>query len=256
MRRHFMPPLILLLLFAFLTHAAANSNIREAEARLLWIVRDPERVKPAAIGDTARVLMRNFRVMLDRAEGRDLPLAAPLDLWTLAAGGSLFAARIGAITALFAAAAALKWLTRRLTFSRQWAGKLAAVALIAGAIALMLIFQAGRDGGDPGELMRRYQATRQPSEPVITVFRDDSPLGYYQAQMDLRRGVGIDLGWREFTPDEIAQAAAKLGQGPVWVIAPDEARFAVIDAALQQAGFGAVSFDERLRQAIVVRYDH
>src|SRR5690349_7719311 len=111
MRRPSIPFLILLFaVFVVLTIAASNADITDAEARLLWIVRDPERVEPAAIGDTARLLARNFRAMLDRAETHDLPLAVPLDVWTTAAGASLFAARMAAVGALFAIAAVLTWL--------------------------------------------------------------------------------------------------------------------------------------------------
>jgi hypothetical protein len=247
--------LLLFALFAVLTVAAANADITDAEARLLWIVRDPERVEPASISDTARLLTRNFRAMLDRAETRDLPLAVPLDVWTTLTGGSLFAARMAAVVALFLFAAVLTWLMRRLGIRRPLAGKILVVTL--GIIALVgAVFLEFSTYGPPvSGVVARYQAERQPTEPVITVFSDDSPLGYYQAQVDLRRGIGIDLGWREFTAEEIDRAVANLGSGTVWLFVEDYRRYAAIDPALAATGRRATLCEGRYQRAAVIRYD-
>lgn len=247
---------ILFAVFAFLTVAAANADITDAEARLLWIVRDPERVEPAAIGDTARLLARNFRAMLDRAGTGDLPLAVPLDIWTTATGGSIFAARIGVIIALFGVTAVLTWLIRRFGIRRAPAGKLVVVALLLMAIAGVLLLEFGSYGPPVSGVVASYQAERHPAEPVITVFSDDSPLGYYQAQVDLRRGVGVDLGWRKFKSEEIERVASSLGPGTVWLIVEDyDYIVELTDQALRDTGRRAVSCNGRYPGEAVIRYD-
>jgi hypothetical protein len=208
--------LLLFALFAVLTVAAANADITDAEARLLWIVRDPERIEPASISDTARLLTRNFRAMLDRAETRDLPLAVPLDIWTTLTGGSIFAARMPvACIICLGAAVFIRLVSRR----RRGNLLIAALSIIAIGVALQAIISAPPYYLSTQAVVREYRFTRSLDEPVITVFRDDSPLGYYQAQYNLRRGIGVDLGWREFTSDEVERVVANMGSGPIWVIA-------------------------------------
>lgn len=256
MRRPSITFLILLFaIFVGLTVAAASADITDAEARLLWIVRDPERVEPAAIGDTARLLARNFRAMLDRAETRDLPLAVPLDLWTTLLGGSIFAARMGAVAALFVVAMIIRWVLRRLGVRQRLGNILVVAALALTSVAAVILLELGSYGPPVSGVVASYQAERHPTEPVITVFSDDSPLGYYQAQVDLRRGIGIDLGWREFSPEEIERAVANLGAGAVWLFVEDYVRYAAIDQALEATGRRAALCEGRYQRAAVIRYD-
>jgi len=193
--------------------------------------------------------------MLDRAGTRELPLAVPLDIWTTLTGGSLFAARYAAVIAFFVFTGVLTWLMRRLGIRRPLAGKILIVVLGVIALSGAALLALGSYGPPVSGVVASYQAERHPAEPVITVFSDDSPLGYYQAQVDLRRGVGIDLGWRDFTPEEIDRAAANLRDGPVWLIVGDYRRYALIDQALEATGRRAVSCQGRYQRAAVIRYD-
>lgn len=255
MRRPSTPFLILLFaVFAFMTVAAASADITDAEARLLWIVRDPERIEPAAIGDTARLLARNFRAMLDRAETRDLPLAVPLDLWTTATGGSLFAARMGAVIALFVLALILRWIMRRLGIRQRLADIVIVAALALISIAGVLLLELGSYGPPVSGVVARYQSERTPAEPVITVFSEDSPLGYYQAHLDLRRGIGIDLGWRDFTNDEVERAVANMDSGPIWVITDGYDNLGLTDA-LTATGRRLTFCRGKYHRTSAMRYD-
>jgi hypothetical protein len=216
MRRPSIPFLILLFaVFAVLTIAAANADITDTEARLLWIVRDPERVEPAAIGDTARLLARNFRAMLDRAGTGDLPLAVPLDLWTTLTGGSIFAARLSLVLLFCTGIAVLYTLLRRSRLSLRYVA-----TLVLGVASLYACgFLNNRLFVVPVmPVIEEFLVERRAAEPVITNFRDDSPLGYYQAQYDLRRGLAINLGWRDFTDEEITGVVENLGSGPIWLL--------------------------------------
>jgi hypothetical protein len=219
MRRPSITFLILLFaIFVFLTVAAANADITDAEARLLWIVRDPERVEPAAISDTARLLARNFRVMLDRAGTRDLPLVVPLDVWTTLAGGSIFVARLSVVLLFCTGAALLYALLRRSRIHLRSAAIL--VFGISGLYACS--FLNNQLFSYPSmPVIAEYLVERHATEPVITNFRDDSPLGYYQAQYNLRGGIGIDLGWRAFSSEEITVIVENLGSEPVWLMLGD-----------------------------------
>ena len=219
MRRPLFTFLILLFaVFAVLTIAAANADITDAEARLLWIVRDPERVEPAAIGDTARLLVRNFRAMLDRAAARELPLAVPLDLWTTLAGGTIFAARLLIALLICIGISFLYVLLRSMSVSSRYLTRLM-FGLICLYVFYFFINQLFSFTNMP--VIAEYLAERHATEPVITEFRDDSPLGYYQAQYNLRRGISINLGWRNFTNEEISGITDKLRNEPVWLVLGD-----------------------------------
>lgn len=227
--------ILLFVAFALLTVAAASAEITDDEARLLWIVRDPERVEPAAIGDTARLLVRNFRAMLDRAETRELPLAAPLDVWTTLAGGSVFAARLAVLFGMCVAASLIARFVGRRNARRAAAlgGFVLLFSLAAAASAVVSEWMA--TDTRPSSLVPEYIDARPITEPVITLFRDDSQLGYYHARVNLRRGIGIDLGWRTFTIDEVEHVIDALRDEPVWVVG-DGWRDMAIDSVLRATG--------------------
>lgn len=231
MRRVSVRNLIVLFAIFFVTaRFASQVDVGSGEARLLWIVRDTDKIEPAAFNDVARLIARNFRTMIDRAELTELPLAAPLDLWTMLAGGSIFAARLPVVLACCIAAAALMRTARR--FGRRLPMGVGWSVLVLAMIAYFV---------SPMRLVRTiddYRASRLPDEPVITLFREDSPLGYYQAQVDLRRGIGVDLGWRAFNSEEIARVVGNLGQNTVWLLLDVDAdvQYELVNTALLDAG--------------------
>lgn len=209
--------------FAVLTTFSSLIGVTEAEARLLWIVRDPERVEPASPTDSARRAVRNLQTMLDRAATTDLPVAVPLDVWTMAAGGSAFAARLPVVLlACLIAALALRRLPRTAVF---------AVPLALALLAMGGILAASENPPAEPEI-RAYLDERHPAEPVVTGFQPHSTWGYYQAQYDLRRGVAVDLGWRAFADDEIARVIGNLGDLPVWLVGANSA----IERAVLETG--------------------
>jgi 4-amino-4-deoxy-L-arabinose transferase-like glycosyltransferase len=62
---------------------------------------------------------------------------------------------------------------------------------------------------------------RKPLEATIADLAAYSPAAYYDRQLGLRRGIGLDLSWRLHTPDEVHQLVSKFDAEPsVWVALP------------------------------------
>lgn len=216
---------LLLAAFALLAFGASLHDISPTEARLMWAVRDPEPLAPASIADTGRLVVRNFRAMINRADIGQLPLALPLDVWSLAVGQSIFAARMGGVLALLLATMLALRLVPRAALALG-------VILLAGGLFSVLTARAPL-----AHLLQTYQAARTPDIPVLTDFAPDSPAGYHQASVDLRRGIAVDVGWRDFDAAEYAQIAANLGQLDVWLISDlTRGQSAAIEAALIATG--------------------
>lgn len=234
--------------FVALSFTASVVDISRDEARLLWIVRDPERLEPAAIGDTVRLIGRNMRAMLDRADTRDLPLAVPLDVWTMLAGGSVFAARLPVVLlACLVMAVALRLTAPRSTRLARGIG-------YAVPVAGVLLYALSPTTLAP--TVADYMRTRQPTEPVLTLFRDDSPLGYYQAQVNIRRGIGVDLGWQTFSDQDIERVVGNLGTETVWLVfdVAADTTFERLNASLLDSGRKLTRCRGAYTEIAVVRY--
>jgi hypothetical protein len=62
-------------------------------------------------------------------------------------------------------------------------------------------------------------AARQPLEPAITDFLPQSVVAYYDRQMGLRRGVTLDLSWRDHSAEGMRALVAKLAAAPsLWAV--------------------------------------
>ncbi len=62
---------------------------------------------------------------------------------------------------------------------------------------------------------------RKPLDATITDLAAYSPAAYYDRQLGLRRGIGLDLSWRLHTPEEVHQLVSKLDTAQsVWVALP------------------------------------
>jgi hypothetical protein len=212
--------------------AALKPTVSPAEAWWLWVARDPVPVRAASIGDTARAARDLLTEAVERSGGGiHAPLAALTEGWTWLAGDSVEGLRWGVVLLALLGAAVIVRLVGR--FSRP---------LMNGALALMSIAALGVWFITPTDPMpdsvARYQAARARTEPTLTFGAPDSPLGYAQARYDLRAGMGIDLGWREFTTDELTEIVSKLDPTrPVWLIgAPDHPCLIAVQSALADSG--------------------
>lgn len=69
-----------------------------------------------------------------------------------------------------------------------------------------------------------WVAARPADEPALIAFADDSPLAYYDRLTPVRYGIHFDIGWRDFSADEMGALVARLdGSAAIWMLAPLEA---------------------------------
>lgn len=127
--------LALLAGFALALAGLTRDSLWADEAFTLWAVRDDAR-PPRGVGATARFLAASLGGALARARADVHPplYFLLMDAWTLAAGESVFAARLPSALALLLGAAAAHTLGARL-FSRR-AGLLAAALLLTAPLAV------------------------------------------------------------------------------------------------------------------------
>lgn len=189
----------------------------EGEAWWLWVTRDVVTVEPAAPRDVLRALRDNMVSALDRSGGGlQLPVAAVLEGWTWLAGDSLEGLRWGGLLAVLIGAAVVSRLLRRISrmLAAGWLG-----ALIVGAGLVWLI-----SAPNPWPAaVRAYQAQRSPHQPALTTFSEASVAGYYHARHNLRAGLGIDLGWRTFSLEEMVGIVNRMSATqPIWLIGPTD----------------------------------
>ncbi len=207
---------ILLLMLAMLgALAVLRPAPTEGEAWWLWVTRDVVDVEPAAPRDVLRGVRDNLVSALERSGGGlHLPAAAVLEGWTWLAGDSLEGLRWGGLLAVLTGAALMFRLLRRIsrTLAVGWLG-----ALIVGAGLLWLM-----SAPNPWPAaVRAYHAQRDRNQPALTTFSEDSVAGYYHARHNLRAGLGIDLGWRAFSPEEMVGIVNRMSATqPLWLIGP------------------------------------
>lgn len=64
-------------------------------------------------------------------------------------------------------------------------------------------------------------AARDALQPALIHLPAASVAAYYDRQLGLREGISIDIGWRDFVPEEIHEIVAKLKAAPsIWAILP------------------------------------
>lgn len=203
----------ILLLF---TLWALKPSVTESEAWWLWVVRDVTDIQPAAPSDVLRGVRENLSVALDRSGGgKNLPSTFVLEGWTWLAGDSLEALRWGGVLLVGIVAAVLVRIGTRRT----------ATLMLRVMIFLLVLFPSLAFIQPPDvishELLAFQSQRSSPRDTVITLFSDSSPLGYYHHRYQLRAGMGIDLGWRDFSPEEVIHIADKLDKSrPIWLISP------------------------------------
>lgn len=201
--------------FALSVLGVSRAPVSDSAAFDAWLIRDLMPVRAAAPQDVARAVLSNWRASLDRMRGAG---GVRLDLLLLKGWTTIFgSAQISIAAARGLAVAFVTAVVYRLLLRRVRAG-----GAITGAAALVVVAVAGAPlaapaGYQPALDVLAHQ--RALTEPVVTIFRPDSPLGYHHAQASLRPGIGIDLGWRAFSPDELNPVLDGLGSEIVWVLA-------------------------------------
>ncbi len=97
---------------------------------------------------------------------------------------------------------------------------------------------------------------RKPLDATISDLAAYSPSAYYDRQLGIRRGIGLDLSWRLQTPDEVHKLVTKLNsEQSVWIALPvNTAKSWQVAAQLDRNR--AVSYRSSLGNMIFYRFDH
>lgn len=73
------------------------------------------------------------------------------------------------------------------------------------------------------DAIQEVAQTRTSLEPALVDFAPHNVATYYDRQYHLRRGISIDIGWRDFVPEELATIIEKLGSSAsIWAILPSD----------------------------------
>jgi hypothetical protein len=273
-------PVLFSCVFLLIFFAAALNqpdNVSEAEARLLWIVRDSVEVRPALPRDAARAFLKNVQTTLERTSSQPLliPYTLLLDAWTWIAGDSAEITRIFCIYCVMIGVAGVLSIRHRvslivllfvpvLVLAARQIGVVSFLVMIA-ALMMAVLWRMRRSNSavyvaagitaalllislpelltptpDWHTAVVTYLQQRNPLEPAITSFTPDSSAGYYDYRYGLRQGIAPDLAWRDFSPTEIEMIVSRLTQGsyPLWLIMPRASALTPqITGSLEARGF-------------------
>lgn len=104
-------------------------------------------------------------------------------------------------------------------------------------------------------VVRHMIDTRKPLEATISDLAAYSPAAYYDRQLGLRRGIGLDLSWRLHTPDEVHKLVSKFDAEPsVWVALPVNTAKSW-QVAAQLDGTRGIGYRSGLGNMIFYRFD-
>lgn len=114
------------------------------------------------------------------------------------------------------------WLRFGANSSRYFAAGVTAVLVLWLAVIQLTMYQELWPSKPAWETtIRSMIAARQPLDATITDLAAYSPAAYYDRQLGLRRGLGLDLAWRLHTPSEVRSLVDKLQPSDsIWIALP------------------------------------
>ncbi len=114
------------------------------------------------------------------------------------------------------------WLRLGASNSRYLAAGVAAVLLLWLAVVQLTVYQELWPSKPAWETtIADMIEARQPLDATITDLAAYSPSAYYNRQLGLRRGLGLDLSWRLHTPAEVRSLVDKLQPSDsIWIALP------------------------------------
>lgn len=234
-RRTALSWIIFALLVAFLAAVfnSAHADVSVNEARTLWIVRDVVQVEPAALRDVASAVISNGREALARTQFPESIYVLLLEGWTRLFGETIFAVRLlTAFLGIIVLAVIFRLVYKVLGIPRT---TLKAVGF--GILALLLV-RVLTPTISWLPTITDLQGVRAPTEPAIIDFAPFSPAAYYDLRYGLKRGLALDLAWRDPDPAIMQEYVEQLTrtQVPVWVMMPRSAAqawnvFSALDTA-------------------------
>lgn len=216
MRR--IPVVLIGVLFAAFTLGvlgASRAPVSDRAAFDAWLIHDETPVRAAAPQDVARAILANWRESITRMQdaGGLRPELLLRKGWTTVLGDSLASVAVArGLFIILTAAILYRLILRRVPLG----------GAITSGIALILTAAGGAPffwpAPDYHPALDTLAEQRTLTEPVVTVFRPDSPLGFHHAQASVRPGIGIDFGWRGFASEELSASLDGLHGDVVWVL--------------------------------------
>lgn len=212
----------LLALFALLLSYARAHSLRDGEAWLAWAIHyDPtdvtgQRWQINTLTEALRFVRDDVAQAWERLRG-----APPftwlggmlLNGWALLAGDSEVAMRLPLVWAgVLAIALALRLLTHPNKRLRWRAALPAGLAALIG-LSLAQPAPAWR------EIMAALAERRAADQAALVAWEPHSPVAYYDRRTPIRVGVSVDVGWRDFNVDQLADLVARFDTyDQIWLL--------------------------------------
>lgn len=98
---------------------------------------------------------------------------------------------------------------------------------------------------------------RSSEEPALVSYLASSPVAYYDRITPLRKGINLDIGWRQMTPAEIAERVRVLqNDDAIWLIAQasDPAAWDALSILLSQ-GYTQITYSDSVNGMLFYRLD-
>jgi hypothetical protein len=228
---------------ALLLNRAHAHSLRPDEAWLAWaIYYDPteitgQRWQIDTLGDALRFIRDDVAQAWERLSAAPLPARLSgmlLNGWSLLAGESEVALRLPLVWA----ALLLGALGLRVVLAARWARRLMALVPLGMAALIALPLAA------PTEDWRGFVAAvaerRAADQAAFVAWEPHSVIAYYDRRTPIRVGVSVDVGWRAFPPDELADLVARFDTyDQIWLLIDGRAE-------LSQALFDLLDADRSL----------
>ncbi len=233
----------LIVLGALLLSSARVHSLRPDEAWLAWALHyDPteitgQRWQIDTVGDALRFARDDVAQAWVRLSTAPPPARASgmlLNGWALLAGDSEAALRLPLVWA----ALVLSALGLRGLWAARWTRRLMALVplALAGGIGLWL----AQPAPDWRGFIAAVAAQRAADQAAFIAWEPHSVIAYYDRRTPIRVGVSVDVGWRDFSPDELADLVARFDDyETIWLLIDGRAE-------LTQALFEGLDADRSL----------
>lgn len=194
--------LIMLVLFTLIISGVTQRSLSNHEAVTLWRVDDTMR-DPETLRETARFFRDSLLNTWQNSQSEGIPQTLyylTFDAWTLLLGVSEFSIRLLSIFVSMLILAVIYAAGRKLSNFRM------------GLILLIMVGLSGviinsmRPRPNWREISLQADAVRSLNQPALILINEQHPLIYY-ANRGLLDGISMNIGWRDFMPQEISALA-------------------------------------------------
>lgn len=205
---------------ALLLRAAHAHSLRPDEAWLAWAIHyDPteitgQRWQIDTLGEALRFVRDDVAQAWERLSAAPLPVRLSgmlLNGWALLAGEDEIALRLPLIWgALLLCAVGVRL---------AWRGVLRVGALIPLALAALMSAPLTQPTPDWRGFIAQVAERRAADQAAFIAWEPHSVIAYYDRRTPIRVGVHVDVGWRPFSPDELADLVVRFDTyDQIWLL--------------------------------------